>query len=249
MIKNMSLEISIFRAINAYELMIFQNFSLNEITEIVLPKNKTDNNALLKSFYNDLKLAFNSKKEKNTISDIYSDFEDKNNFSCENLFSSNNNELIKYIENMPESSSLTNITYNLISICKFTKIDDTNDFRTVFERHFQYIRNGILSLNIFSYEELFRHVTTDGILPRIIVFFNTIVINVLDVSYTVPHKDAVESLINKMRNLIELTEIIYFLIDIIAIFFVSLFYIPGINKLCKQILILRKIFKVSEIQE
>ena len=247
-VKNMTLETSIYRAINAYDLMIFQNFTIDEVTELILPQNKTDNNVLLKSFYNDLKLAFTSKKEKKALVDVYSDIEDKTNFTCENLFSSNN-EIIQKIENNSKSSALNDISNNLISICKFTKIDETNDFRTVFERHFQYIRNGILSLSDFSYYGLLQHLTSDGTLPRISLFFATMVINVLHISYTTPNKDSVKNLINKMKKLIELTEVIYFLIDIIAIFFVSLFYIPGINKLCKKILILRKVFKIYEIQE
>ena len=232
MTKNMSLEMSIYRAINAYDLMIFQNFTIDEITEIILPKNRpNESNALLKSFYNDLKLAFNSKKEKKSLGNFYSDLEDKSNFTCEKLFAFNNDHF-KNIEKDPKAINLSYITYNLIKICQSTNIADTNDFRTVYERHFQYIRNGSLSINDSSYGGLLTHLITVGTLPRVSLFFNIIVINVIHAFYTVPHKDAIDNLIYNMKKLIQITEIVFLFIDIIAIFCVTLFYLPGIKKLC-----------------
>ena len=59
----------------------------------------------------------------------------------------------------------------------------------------------------------------------------------------------IESLITKLNLLILVSHIIYFLCDIIAIFFVVFFYLRGINNLCNQIFILKKVFKVFEMHE
>ena len=83
----MSIEMALYRAINSYNIMIFQNISIYEIGNIVLPNYKKEEEyVILESLYNDLKFAFNNQKEKNYIKDIYIDLEDKTNFTCENLF-------------------------------------------------------------------------------------------------------------------------------------------------------------------
>jgi hypothetical protein len=248
MIKNMSLETSVYRAINSFDLMIFDNLTIQEITEVISPNNQNGNNELLKSFYDDLKIAFNSNIEKKYLGNLYSDFEDKYNFTCDILFNINNLYLQK-IQNDAKANTLNNITYNLINLCDSTRIADTNDFRTVFERHFQYIRNGMLSLNDFTYIGRLLYIINDGILARMSILFNVIIINIIHLIYTIPHKEAISLLIKRMKSYIMISELIYFSYDIIAILFVAFFYIPGINNLCNQIFILRKIFKIVEIQE
>ena len=246
--KNMSLEISVYRAINSFDLMIFDNLTISEITEVIWQNKQNENNELLKSFYDDLKIAFNSNIEKNYVGNLYSDFEDKYNFTCDILFNINN-LLLQKIQNDAKASTLNNVTYNLINLCESTRIADTKDYRTVFERHFQYIRNGMLSLNDFTYIGRLLYIINDGTLARMSILFNVIIINIIDLIYTIPHKEAVSLLIKRMKNLIMISELIYLSYDIISILFVAFLYIPGINNLCNQVYILRKIFKIFEFQE
>ena len=245
--KNISLENSIYTAINAYNLMIYQSLTINEVTKIILPNNYNEENALIKYFYEQLKFAFNSKKEKNNIGSLYQDFEDTSDFTCYNVFKKV--DIITEIMNNAEASSLKNIINNLIEICEFTKITETNDFRTVFERHFQYIRNGMSALSDLSYSGIMNHLINDKYMSRVSMFFDIIVINVLQLTNSQPHKKAFKRLIQKLKFLVLISEIIFMIFNIIAILFVGFFYISGINSLCSQIFILRKIFKIYEIQE
>jgi energy-coupling factor transporter transmembrane protein EcfT len=88
--KNNLIESSIYRAINIYDLMVFHNYTLDEVTNKILSDYiNNEKNALIKSFYYDIEIAFNSIKEKNKIRGIYQDFEDTSNFTCENLFKLN----------------------------------------------------------------------------------------------------------------------------------------------------------------
>ena len=246
MIKNMSLELSTYRAINAYELMIFQNFTIDEIGEIVFPFKKYERNLVFKTFYNDLKFAFNIGKEKRYIDDIYSDLGDKSNFTCEKLF---NTELIQKIENNTKAKPLKNILNNLISICEFSKITITNDYRNVFERHFQYVRNGMLSIDDFSYKGRLLHIINNQSLPSLSIFFNIIIINTFTAIYTIPHKNAINNLIKLMDKLLAFSQIVLLFFFIIVNIFAFFLFIPGINNLCNQILILQKIFKICEMEQ
>ena len=248
MSKNRVVESSAYRAINVYDLMVFNNLTMEEVTDIVLPERKNENSALFKSFYNDLKNVFDSKKEKYYIGELFVDFEDRMEFTCENLFNYNK-QFLDIIESNYEARKLKNISYNLIAICDYVKIAESKDYRTIFERHFHYIRNGILSINDFSYNGLINYIVTDGMLSRVILFFDLIVTNIIEATNIQPHEQSIQTLIRKMKNLNLLSQIIFLLCDIIAIFFVTLFYIPGINNLCNQIFILRKTFKIVEMHE
>ena len=156
--KSILIESSAYRAINIYDLMVFHNFTINEVNNIIFPGyiNK-EQNILIKSLYYNIETSFSSIKEKNRIGGLYQDFENKYNFTCENLF----NLISKNIEEIEENDKekkLSNITSNLIKLCKFSRITESNDFRTVFERYFQYIRNGMLSMNDFSYKGVIDHI-------------------------------------------------------------------------------------------
>ena len=247
--KNMSIEMALYRAINSYDIMIFQNISIYEIGNIVLPNYKKEEEyVILESLYNDLKFAFNNQKEKNYIKDIYIDLEDKTNFTCENLFIANNEHLQK-IANHSKGKSLKNILHNLIKICELSGITETNDFRTTFDNFVQLTRNGIISLIDYSYQGILEHLINGGTLPKLSLYFNIFIISILQDIYDIPQKDAIQILIKKMKILIKITEVIYFIFNIVVILFLVAFYFPGINNLCNQIFTLRKIFKITEIQE
>ena len=246
---NILIESSIYRAINFYDLMVFHNYTLDEVTNLILSDYiNNEKNALIKSFYYDIETAFASIKEKNKIGGLYQDFEDTSNFTCENLFKLNS-EKIKEIEDNDKEKKLNNITGNLIKLCEFSKITESNDFRTVFERHFQYIRNGMLSINDFSYQGIIDHIINDGTLSKISLFFNSIIIYIIEITNKVPFRNSINKLLNRLEILIIISEIAFLLFDIIAILFVIFLYVKGINNLCNKIFCLRKIFQIFELQE
>ena len=247
--KNLTLESSLYRAINLYELMIFKNLTLNEVTQIVYgDKGKEDNeNKFLKSLYDDLKLAFDSKKEKDKIQSLYKDFEDFSNFTCEKFIEYNNDNMVSLSEN-PLSKNTGDIPSNLINLCIYSRVSESNDYRTIFERHYQYIRNGILMLDDYSYEGLINHIKDVGVISRISVFFNVMIMHILEVTNTLPHREGIANILFYLSTLILYSEIIFLCCDLISIIF-SLFFYKSINNKCSQILLLKQIFKIVEIQE
>jgi hypothetical protein len=247
--KNYSLETSLYRAINFYDLMIFNNYTMNELTNLYLAdKEKGESNALFRIFYNDLKLAFNKKKERNEINSVYSDFDDKITFTCETLFELNNDN-IEQIKNSSKSAELNDIKGNLIKLCENIGISDTNDYTTVFEMHFQYIRNGMDSLTDFTYPSLLEHFNSGGTISKISIFFNCILIYVLELAIESPTSDGMNNLFNLLKLSIRLTEFFFLFFDIILINIVLFVYINNIKRYCKQIFLLMKIFKIFEINE
>ena len=247
--KNLTLESSLYNAINLYQLMIFKSLTLNDVTNLIFGDKGKDEkeNIYLKSFYDDLKLAFDSKKEKDKIKSIYQDFEDYSNFTCEKFIEYNKENMIALAEN-PKAKETGDIPSNLINLCIYSRVSESNDYRTIYERHYQYIRNGILMLDDYSYEGLINHIKEGGLISRICVFFNVMILHILEVTNTVPHREGIKNILSYLSTLILYSEIIFICCDIISIIF-SLFFYKSINNKCSQILLLKQIFKIVEIQE
>jgi hypothetical protein len=250
--KNCQLETGIYRALNGYDLMLFHNITLENLPSFVIldEELKKEKFAFFKSFYEDLKLAFNSKKEKNSLAGLYKDFEDISEFTCDNLYANN----IDYIQKLEEEIKITNknlqnITKNLVQICEYSRISETKDFRTAYETHFQLIRNGILAIKNLTISGTIENIINNYYRNNVSIFFNYIITFLLEITNTLPHQNIIEALISKLRLNIIVSHIIYLLYDIVAVLFVVFFFISGINSLCNRIFILKKIFKVYEIHE
>jgi len=166
------------------------------------------------------------------------------NFTCENLYFLNSENLNEISKNFNK-----NITGNLIQFCEKSRITESNDFRSVFERHFQNIKNGVLSIDDFSYKGLLKIIMEQGILSKSSVFFNIIVIYILEITNSEPCKNSIKKLLSRLKNSIHITEVIFFLFDVLSIIFVFFLYIKGIDNLCNQIFILKNVFKIFEIQD
>ena len=247
--KNGSIDTSLIKAINFYDLMIFNNYTMDELANLYLDsKDKNQPSAILRIFYNDLKSAFNKKKERNEINSVYSDFNEKITFTCETLFEINNDNL-EQIKNNSKSVELNDIKGNLIKLCENTGIDDFKDYITVFEMHFQYIRNGMISLTDFTYPGLLDHFNSGGTISRVSLLFNCIVIYLMELSSEIPSRNGMNSLLHLLELSTRSTELFFLFFDIILINIVLFVYINNIKRYCKQIFLLMDIFKIFKIDE
>ena len=143
---------------------------------------------------------------------------------------------------------MKNIEKNLIEICEYSKLSESNNFRTVYEKHFQYIKNGILSINNYTYEGLIEHIIGKGTISEMTLFFNVIIIHTLEVINTLPHENGINNLLRIFSHVIYFSEFVYIFFILIVLIF-SIFFFSGINKKCNQIILLKQVFKIVEIQE
>ena len=221
-----------------------------EVSENIYPNlyNSEESISIIKTFYENLKYAFNNKNEKDYLGiELYSDFEDLSNFTCEDLYEFNN-ELLEELNESSVTNKPTGIKEKLITLCNISKITESNDTRAVFERHFQYIKNGLISIDDFSYEGLMNHLN-EGALGNIASFFNVIIIYLLEILFAIPHRNGVNQILKKLKNYIIITEISYIFIIIAFIIIIIFFFISKVKDYCNQILLLKNAFKIFEIQE
>ena len=253
--KNSRVENACYEAFNMYELMIFNNYTLEEMGEFLEFTNanegeqtnisEADSNLIFNSFYQDLYLLFDLEKDQENIGTMYQDFEDLAEFNCVNMVVT-----FKYetLEKVDELITNVDLKQKLVEICIISHITESKNVKTIFERHFQFIKNGMLSLTDFSFEGLNKNLeqTTIG---RIAFFFFTTTIYIIEVTTSKPHKDSITKLMSLLGERLLITEIVFVIFGIALIVIILFFYIYNINKFCKQIFLLRKIFNIFEMHE
>ena len=253
--KNARVENACYEAFNMYVLMIFNNFTLQEMGEFLEYTNNTeggttnistaDSNLIFDTFYQDLYLLFDLEKDQENIGTLYQDFEDLAEFNCVNMVVTFKYEILEEVDRI---LSYVDIKQKLVEICIISHITESRSLKTIFERHFQFIKNGMLSLKDFSYEGINKNLeqTTLG---RIAFFFFTTTIYIIEVTTSKPHKDSITKLMSMLGRRLLITEIIFIIFGIALIVIILFFYIYNINKFCKQIFLLRKTFNIFEMHE
>jgi len=251
--KNADLEAACYEALNIYELMIFNNYTIDELViymEYSLENNTNDksgkeSNLIFDKFYKDLYLIFEVEKNKENIGNLYEDFDDLIEFTCENAFYEVQYEIL---ENIQKRLPDVNPKKKLTDICKNMHVADSKDVKTIYERHFQIIKNGMISLTDFSFDGLNNHLNNLSI-GRITFFFLTTTINLIEVTTSRPHITSIQKILKLLSSRILITGISFLIIGTSFIFIILFFYIYNINKFCKQLYLLRKVFNICEWHE
>ena len=149
--------------------MIFNNYTIDEIVnymELSNENEKTDSNIIFENFYQDLYLLFDLEKDQRNMDKVYQDFEDFAEFNCTNVFINYHYNIIDKVDDVMTNLDLKQ---RLVDICNLSNINNFKNLKTIFERHFQFIKNGMLSLTDFSYDGLNKNLDTT-IIGRISFF-------------------------------------------------------------------------------
>ena len=247
--KDTELEISFYKAIDMYDLMIFDNMTLDDLSRDIFlnPINEiNDGEHLLNSFYNDLYISFNYNVEIKVLIDNFDGFP-YFNFTCENLYQIEN-DVIEELEKNQEIQKIGDLKQKIFKICDDSEIDLNNEMTEVFQYHYQLIRHAITSINNFTYEGLLEHLNI-GPLGEIYINFNLILIHIMDIINVKFHKIECDNLMVVLENNINITIIVEILLYIILISLALFVYISRLKKFCEQIILLKKVFQICEINE
>ena len=246
--KNTGLESIVYRSINMYYIMIFNNFTFSEVSQKIYPTlyNPEENLSVIKFFYSNIYSAFNSQKEKNILGDLYPDKE-ISNFTCDNLYALNK-KIFKELEATTSGSELSSIKKKLIKMCENFGINELKDPKVEFERHFQNLKNDIISLDNFSNEGIFKHLQT-GNLGKISLLFNNVMLYLLEIYITKVDKNAINGICDLMKRNILIMELLFIFVNILFVLSIIKCMISKIENFWKQIILIISAFKIIEIQE
>ena len=247
--KNLESEVSVYEAINLYDLIIFNNLTLEELASDIFydkEKNIYNKETLLNSFYNDLFINFNYEVELNILIKNLKNFPFYT-FTCKNLYDWNN-DFIYELKNFSIFKNMTDIKRILVDICEFSRLAEYNDITAVFQQHYQDIKNSIVTLVDNSYEGLINHLN-EGKLGKIVFNFNCIVIYLMNVISGQLHNIEIDDLILLLKQYLNITLAVTAITYLILILLVRWFFFLKLKIYFNQILLLKKIFKIFEIQD
>jgi phosphopantetheine adenylyltransferase len=235
--------------------MIFNNYTIDEIIDYMNISYKEEfennkysleeknySNIIFNRFYQQLYLLFDLKKDKKMVSNLYKDFDDLVEFNCSNLYKSIKYELLEAIDKILPNMELKE---KLTEVCQFSQIFSTKDVKTIFERHFQYIKSGIITLKDFSYEGLNKHIN-DDIIGKVSFFFLSTTIYIIEVATSKTHIESIKKLHYIMSRRLLIMEIIYIIFGLVLVVIIIFFYFYNINELYKQIFLLKKAFNINK---
>ena len=247
--KNLESEVSLYKAINLYDLIIFNNLTLDELASDIFydkDKNIYNRETLLNSFYSDLFTNFNYEVEISILRKNLKNFPFFN-FTCENLYDWNN-EFLYELRNFSLFKNISEVKRILIEICEFSRLAEYNDMNAVFQEHYQDIKNAITSIVDNSYEGLVNHLNK-GKLGKIVVNFNCILIYLMNIISGQLHTIEIDDLIALLKQYLNITLVVTIIIYLILIVIVRWFFFLKLKIYCNQIILLKKIFKLYQMQE
>lgn len=257
--KNAIVEKACYEATNIYELMIFNNYTIDEIIDymnISYVRESTNNNyydfeeknysnIIFNRFFQQLYLLFDVKKDKQKVSTLYEEFDDSVEFNCSYLYTFIKFDLLEEVEKaLPDIDLKT----RLIEVCHFSNLDSSKDIKTLYEKHFEFIETGIISLTDFSYEGLNNNINND-IIGKVSFFFLSTTIYIIEVTSGKPHIEVIKKLHYIMSKRFLIMEIIFVIFGVFLVVIIILFYFYNINELYQQIFLLKKTFNIYKSYE
>jgi hypothetical protein len=240
---------SFFKALNTYDLMIFDNRTLDELAKDIFYEPSyeiNDDEQLIKSFYDDLYLAFNFEIEINSLINDFSGFPFFN-FTCENLYDLERDNLEK-LESNSEIQKIGDAGDKMLRICQISKIDLSNDKIAAYQQHYQTIIHSVSSINDFSYSGLIKHLK-NSIFGEIYLNFNIIIMYITDIINVKLHKVEYDNLLDFLSNCLIANLMVVIFLYIILIGLVIFFYIENFKKFCDRIILLKQVFQICEVHE
>ena len=245
--KDTDVETAIYRAINLYYMMVFNNLTIDNATSMLYPHiyNSSESLSFFKYIYSSLKLELNSKIEVESLGNLFKNFEGAKLFSCSNIYEDDAKEVINLYNS--EISPDENIKEKLANMCLNFLGIDSETIIYIIENHFQYIKNGIINLNDFSYKGIIEHLK-DGYLGRISLFFNSIMTFVINVFYLKRHQIAIGRLIKLLDKSLQISRLVFIFYDVVLTVIILFFFIRKIKNYCNQMILLKKVFQISKVE-
>ena len=246
--KKFAIERSTYQSLGLCQLMFFQNLTIKEISNYIgdsfNENNPSDGNEtiILKDFYDNLQLNFELDKDFSKLGSYYKNLESQISFDCNILF--NRFKRDKVLSELYEQLESDNVFNKLINICIKSKVTETKDFKSVFEKHLQLISDTITGIDDFSYDKLINSKNMFS-LSKASFFFFVMTTNIMDYIIGTQHISITNQLFNQMNYRIIFTAVLFFVSVFIYFWIFMYFFRSKISNYFKQIFQLRKVFNIT----
>ena len=231
-----------YKLMSYYQLMIFQNFTIEDINNFER-YNQSTGKDLFSNMYTDIQALYDSKKVADNLRQYnLGNIDHYYNYTCKTYY--------EYLFSTNAFLTRLDVKYKdfLIFVCESSNIFKSNNYKTIFSILFEYIQIGINEIKDRSYKGLIdiRH---NGHFPKIIIYSLTVYNFAFEILGGELQKKSYQK-INSMRmNYISISFTIYYITSFVFILIIIFGYILKINTNYNRIHELKKVFKVCNKKE
>ena len=230
-----------YKLINHYQLMIFNNITVEDIN-IIEGYSRTGKD-LFSNIYTDIQAIYDAKKSMNRLSQYNLDkIESYYNFTCETFFE------FLFKNNIGFKSVNPNYKGFLIYICESSKVFNSNNYKQIFSALFEKFQNGINKINNRSYDGLINSMHNEEY-DKIIVCFVAVYKYLFEILGEQIQRKSYQKITSFGSNYTNLTFAIYYISTFTFILLIIFEYIWNINSNYNKLHELKKVFKICNKKE
>ena len=239
------------RIVNFYNIMIFSNQTINDITRDYFSDGEYN---CIENIYKILYSYYELIKKRQKQDYIYKDYGYFADYNCKSLydftFSQESSSFSKTMNVLKENynQDINKLLNKFVSLCNQTQLFIGNSISPSFQSLYQKIIDGMILFNNRTYESIINRIFSSSFLNISSTFLNieTYIIFIIGkVTYT----DSSKRIINILENCIIITLIMYILSELTNIIIFFFIYIMNMNIECKNIFKLKKVFEVTKSTE
>ena len=231
-----------YKLLNYYQLMIFQNFTIEDINSFER-YNQSTGQDLFSNMYTDLHVLYDSKKIADKLRQYnLGNIDHYYNYTCKTFY--------EYLFSTNAFLTRLDIKYKdfLIFVCESSNIFKSNNYKNIFSILIEYIQIVINEINDRSYKGLI-DTMHNGHFPKIIVYFIAVYNFAFEILGAELQRKSYQKINSLMLNYIKISFIIYYISSFVFILIIFFGYILKINTNYNQIHELKKVFKVCNKKE
>ena len=225
---------------NNFILMIYNNQTLNEISETV------DSKDFVSYIYTELTDFYQGEKYFHSLSDTITIKDQNINYDCELFYRKLENELFEKLKKrfINQEEKLYN---TMIHFCQQTNIMMIKNYKSIYLQLFSKIKNLMETFKNTNYKDIIKYIHENSI-DKVEITFLIIYTYFVDFLST-NFKITIASMEKQLKDKIIITAIIFIILLLCIVFLTNFIYIKNVNKECKKFIQIRKIFKVCNINE
>ena len=235
------------RITNFYQMMIFINQTLEDITRDYFSNNDynciENINQILYSYYQ-------IEKKRKKISNIYKSFDYFSDYNCKSIYDLMNNidtnsfsqtiEIMKNKYNRDPQKLLG----KFVNLCENTQSFIGNSPSPCFQSLYQKFIDSMILFNNRSYEAIIDKIFNSS-LPRMASVFLNLTRYIIYIAGKLTYTNANSRILEILGNYIIITLILYIIFECVHFIFFFFVYIRKMKNQCKNMFILKRVFEVT----
>ena len=231
---------STYRLMTSFYLMIFNNHTLDDISEAFGLKD------IISQSYADLMLLYQAGRHLKSIGNLMVFTEKNINYDCYEFYEKMDNYLFLKIKNNFLNKE-NQFLYTMYFFCNRSNVMQYKNYKSIYLKLFNQIKIKMENYNNINYNNIIKFINDIDIIRIEIIFLMTYAY-LFDFMYR-NIQSSIRTMMDKIGNNIILTCYTFLSVLIFLIFFIFFVFIRNVNNDSKKFIQIRKVFKVCNIND